>query len=72
MITPMIPTIGEKFAGFNSCTNTLLLSIPVKLSIQEVTVVPTFAPKITPAACASFIIPEFTSPTTITVVADDD
>ena len=30
------------------------------------------APIIIPMACASFIIPEFTNPTTITVVAEED
>ncbi len=34
--------------------------------------VPIFAPIIIPIACATFIIPAFTKPTTITVVADDD
>ena len=33
--------------------------------------VPTFAPIITPTACRRLIIPEFTNPTTITVVAED-
>ena len=35
-------------------------------------VVPIFAPMIRPTAWFSFIIPAFTNPTTITVVADDD
>ena len=34
--------------------------------------VPTFAPIITPTACRRLIIPEFTNPTTITVVAEED
>ena len=48
------------------------LSIPVRLNSQDVTVVPILAPIIMPIACESFIMPEFTNPTTITVVADDD
>ena len=38
---------------------------------HAVIVVPTLAPMITPAACVRFIIPAFTKPTTITVVADE-
>ena len=34
--------------------------------------VPILAPMITPTACDNFMIPEFTKPTTITVVAEDD
>ena len=48
------------------------LSTPVRLKIQEVMVVPIFAPMIMPIACESFIMPEFTKPTTMTVVAEDD
>ena len=50
----------------------LSLCIPVRLKIQEVIVVPILAPMITPTACDNFMIPEFTKPTTITVVAEDD
>ena len=38
----------------------------------EVTVVPMFAPMMIPIACDSFMMPEFTKPTTMTVVAEDD
>ena len=41
-------------------------------NIQDVIVVPILAPMIIPTACSSFIIPELTKPTTMTVVADDD
>ena len=37
-----------------------------------VIVVPIFAPIIIPVACFSVIIPAFTKPTTITVVAEED
>ena len=49
----------------------LSLEIPLKLRIQAVTVVPTFAPIITLIACFKVIMPELTKPTTITVVADE-
>ena len=45
--------------------------MPPRLSSHAVTVVPIFAPMITPIACLSVISPEFTKPTTITVVADE-
>ena len=41
-------------------------------SISDVTVVPTFAPIITPTACVSDKRPAFTKPTTMTVVAEED
>ena len=47
-------------------------SIPARTRIQPVAVVPILAPMIMPTALASFIIPEFTKPTTITVVAEED
>lgn len=34
--------------------------------------VPIFAPMMMPIACATFIMPEFTKPTTMTVVAEED
>ncbi len=34
--------------------------------------VPMLAPMMMPIACATFIMPEFTKPTTMTVVADED
>jgi hypothetical protein len=47
-------------------------AVVLKATICAVTVVPTFAPKITPTACASVIRPALTKPTTSTVVTDDD
>ena len=38
-------------------------------TIQDVIQVPMFAPMMTPTACPRLIIPAFTNPTTITVVA---
>ena len=63
---------GEKLAGFRNCIKKLSLSIPDKLKIQDVIVVPILAPMMIPMACDNFIIPEFTKPTTITVVAEED
>ena len=71
-IIPIIARIGEKELGFSRLIKKLLLSIPVRLKIQDVIVVPILAPIMIPTACVSFMIPEFTNPTTITVVAEDD
>jgi len=57
--TPMMTNSGAISARSNA------ISCPV-------TVVPMFAPRIIPGACASFIRPEFTKLTTITVVALED
>ena len=45
---------------------------PIRDIIHAVTVVPTFAPMITPIDCASVISPALTKLTTMTVVALDD
>ena len=39
---------------------------------QPVILVPRMAPRMIPMACLTFIIPEFTKPTTMTDVAEDD
>ena len=46
--------------------------MPVSERIQLVIVVPMFAPMITPTAWESFMMPELTKPTTMTVVAEED
>ena len=69
---PAAARTGAKALGLRSLSSTLSLCIPARDSIHEVTVVPMFAPIITPTAWLSFMIPELTKPTTITVVADDD
>ena len=71
-ITPTRARIGENDVGLKSRIIKLSLWIPVRLKIQDVTVVPIFAPMIIPTTWESFMIPEFTKPTTITVVADED
>ncbi len=71
MAVPTRARTGVKDVGFKSCINRLSLEIPPRLRIQAVTVVPTLAPMITWIACPSVISPEFTKPTTITVVAEE-
>ncbi len=72
MPTPIIASTGAKEEGFKSLIQKFPLSMPDKLNIQDVTVVPILAPIITPIACESFIMPELTNPTTMTVAAEDD
>ena len=69
---PIAANTGENDVGFKSCINRLDPRMPDSERIHEVTVVPTFAPMMMPTACESCIIPEFTNPTTMTVVADED
>ena len=69
---PTSANIGEKFSGLSRLTNTLSLLIPVAAVSHAVSVVPTLLPMITPTVCSSCIIPEFTKPTSITVIADED
>ena len=71
-IIPINASTGANEDGFNIFTKKLPPEIPVRLNSHDVTVVPIFAPIITPAAWDNLIIPEFTSPTTITVVAEED
>ena len=68
---PISARTGVKDEGFSSATQTFLLSMPARLRIHAVTVVPIFAPIMTLIDCRSVIIPELTKPTTITVVADE-
>ena len=70
--TPIRATMGEKDSGFNSRRKKLLLSMPAALKIQAVRVVPTLEPMITPTVWLSCIMPEFTKPTSMTVMAEED
>ena len=63
---------GVKELGLSSRNQTLELSMPPRLRSHAVTVVPTFAPMMTLMAWRSVISPEFTKPTTIADVAEDD
>ena len=70
---PMKASTGENVSGFNNLKkNPALSCIAVKLSIQAVIVVPKLAPIITVTVLDNVIIPEFTSPMSITVTADED
>ena len=70
--TATIARIGEKEVGLHICTKNEELSIPVMPRIHAVIVVPILAPMMMPTACCSFMMPELTKPTTMTVVADED
>ena len=69
--TPTHAKIGVNEVGLKILIQNESPLKPDKLSSQDVTVVPTFAPKMMPMVCDSFIMPEFTKPTSITVVADE-
>ena len=68
----MIATIAEIVAVDSDCAIPFEPSMYDRHKIQPVTLVPMLAPMMIPIACATFIIPEFTKPTTITVVAEED
>ena len=69
---PMRARIGEKVDGFSNHNMKLSPLRPVRLKSHEVMVVPMLAPMIMPTTCSRRIMPEFTKPTTITVVAELD
>ena len=69
---PINARTGENDVGLSKFVNRFPPSTPARLKIHDVTVVPILAPIITLIAWDSFIIPEFTKPTTMTVVADED
>ena len=64
MNAPIPKRTGAKNSGFNTSPHSLIDTI------QLVTVVPMLAPMMMPVACRRLIIPAFTKPTTITVVAE--
>ena len=70
--TPIIARIGENEDGLSILIRKLSPLSPDKDNIHAVTVVPIFAPIITPMAEWSFMMPAFTKPTSITVVAEED
>ncbi len=69
---PISAMTGEKFSGFKSWTKTLSLVMPDRLRIHAVTVVPMLEPMITPTDWPSSMMPEFTRPTSMTVMAEED
>ena len=71
-IIPATETMPVSVAVERSETQPVPSSRPERQMIQPVILVPSIAPKTMPIACLSFIIPEFTKPTTITDVAEED
>ncbi len=76
-IARMIPKIARtvvKVFTLKICDRIASLPSPTdeRLTNHAVAVVPIFAPIMTPITCDSFISPEFTKPTIITVVAAED
>ena len=69
---PTMANRGAKFSGFSICIQTASLSMPDRLKIHEVKVVPMLAPKMIWRVCAKSMMPELTRPTIITVVAEED
>ena len=69
---PIVPMRGARVEGLKSLMRKLSPSKPLKERIQEVMVVPTLEPMMTPTACFNVMMPELTKPTTMTVVADED
>ena len=72
IITPIAAKTGVNDDGLNNFIINVSPLIPLRLSSYAVTVVPIFAPSMMLMVCPSFIMPEFTKPTSITVVADED
>ena len=70
-MTPIKASTGVNEDGLRSLRKKLPPEIPVRLRIHAVMVVPTFAPIIRLSDCCSVIRPEFTKPTTMTVVAEE-
>ena len=71
-IIPIIARTGENEDGLQSFKIRLSPSRETRLMNHAVTVVPIFEPMMMPTAWESLSIPEFTRPTTMTVVDDDD
>ena len=63
---------GEKLSGLSMLTRTFSLSMPVRERIHAVSVVPMLEPMITPMVWPISMTPEFTRPTSITVMAEED
>ena len=71
-IMPARAMTGEKFSGFSRFTKTFSLWMPVRDKIHAVRVVPMLAPMMTPMVWPSSMTPEFTKPTSMTVMAEED
>ena len=69
---PINATTGEKDSGLSILIKIFSLSMPASDRIHAVRVVPILEPMITPIVCPSSMIPEFTRPTSMTVIAEED
>ena len=69
---PTRAKMREKFSGFKSFSATLEVSKPTSDSSHAVRVVPMLEPMMTPTVWEMSIMPEFTRPTSITVMAEED
>ena len=65
MTTPAMTARGASVDGLKNFAHS------TEDTSHPVTVVPTLAPMMTPIACVRSIIPAFTNPTTITLVAEE-
>ena len=70
---PIKAKMREKTEGLRSFRKMLSpLSIPARDKIHAVSVVPMSEPNITPTVWGRSMMPEFTKPTSMTVIAEDD
>ena len=69
---PTKASIGEKVIGLSIVRKKFSPLMPARLKSHAVSVVPTFEPIIIPNVSQKLTIPEFTRPTSITVIAEDD
>ena len=72
IMTPIRAMIGENDSGFSIFRKGLSPSMPERLRIHAVSVVPTLEPMSTPIVWLSSMMPELTSPTSMTVRAEED
>jgi len=69
---PINASRGAKVMGLSSVRKKLSPPMPARLKSHAVRVVPTFEPITTPKVSQKSTMPEFTRPTSITVIAEDD
>ena len=69
---PMMALMGASVSGLKKLTMNTSLSIPASERIQAVIVVPMLVPMMTLTVCPRSMMPELTSPTSMTVIAEED
>ena len=73
MTTPAKARIGVKNFGLSTdMIEKLLLSMPVRVRIQPVIVVPTLVPRMIGNVSLNMMMLEFTRPTSMTITPEDD